>query len=139
MQLGATSVNFSKDELDCPHCGENACTQALVDLLERIRARVGKPVHVNSAYRCAAHNAAVHGAPNSQHLQGKAADIYVSGVSVDALEDIARLEGARGIGRSDKGGFVHVDMRAGRTVAKWCYDDQGQQCAYYAPKPMKEA
>ena len=131
--MGATSEHFKAEELDCPCCGVNNCTKALVDLLERIREAVGQPVHITSAYRCEAHNKAVHGSANSQHLKGTAADIYVSGITAAKIEDVARLAGARGIGRSDKGGFVHVDMRAGRTVAKWCYGSDGQQCAYYAP------
>ena len=37
--------------------------------------RGGKPLKVNSGYRCKALNAAVGGVPTSQHVKGEAADI----------------------------------------------------------------
>ena len=43
--------------------------------LERIRQFLGRPIHVNSGYRCPALNKLVGGAPNSQHMTGNAADI----------------------------------------------------------------
>ena len=43
--------------------------------LERIRALLGKPIHVNSGYRSPEVNAAVGSKPTSQHMKGEAADI----------------------------------------------------------------
>lgn len=43
--------------------------------LERIRALLGKPIHVNSGYRSPEVNAAVGSKPTSQHCKGEAADI----------------------------------------------------------------
>lgn len=50
---------------------------------------------------------------HSQHLYGKAADIWIAGVSVDALAAYAEtlLPGKGGIGRYYTDGFVHVDVR----------------------------
>ena len=49
---------------------------ALVDnVLDPIRKAYGKPIYVNSGYRCAALNQIVGGVRNSQHLRGEAADI----------------------------------------------------------------
>jgi uncharacterized protein YcbK (DUF882 family) len=49
---------------------------ALVEqVLDSAREGYGKPVCVNSGYRCARHNAAVGGVANSQHTRGEAADI----------------------------------------------------------------
>lgn len=49
---------------------------ALVDnVLDPLRAAWGKPIHVNSGYRCPALNKAVGGVPASQHMKGEAADI----------------------------------------------------------------
>lgn len=45
------------------------------NLLDPIREMWGKPLHVNSGYRCPALNKAVGGKPTSQHLKGEAADI----------------------------------------------------------------
>ena len=50
--------------------------QALTEnVLQPLRDAWGKPLKVNSGYRCKALNAAVGGAPTSQHLKGEAADI----------------------------------------------------------------
>lgn len=50
--------------------------EALVEnVLDPVREWYGKPIYVNSGYRCPKHNAAVGGVPNSQHMRGEAADI----------------------------------------------------------------
>lgn len=43
--------------------------------MEDIRTRYGKPIHINSGYRCTELNKIVGGKPNSQHLKGEAADL----------------------------------------------------------------
>ena len=49
---------------------------ALVDnVLDPLRIWYGKPITVNSGYRCPALNKAVGGAATSQHMNGQAADI----------------------------------------------------------------
>lgn len=50
-------------------------TNLIDNLLDSIRDMWGKPLHVNSGYRCSALNKAVGGKPTSQHLKGEAADI----------------------------------------------------------------
>ena len=50
-------------------------TSLIDNLLDPIREAWGKPLHVNSGYRCSALNKAVGGKPTSQHLKGEAADI----------------------------------------------------------------
>lgn len=130
-----SSEHFSEAELACPHCGANLCTPELLDALERMRAAVGKPVVVNSAYRCLTHNQAVGGAPKSQHMEGLAADIHVQGVSPAELEKIARtIPIIHGIGRADHQGYLHLDVRDTLTLAQWCYDEAGETCGYYPPK-----
>lgn len=50
--------------------------KALVDnVLDPLREWYGKPVYVNSGYRCPQLNRAVGGAADSQHMKGEAADI----------------------------------------------------------------
>ena len=52
---------------------------ALVDaVLDPLREKYGRPIHVSSGYRCPRLNKAVGGAVTSQHTTGEAADIYVS-------------------------------------------------------------
>lgn len=53
-----------------------ANTETLVDnILDPLREAWGKPITVNSGYRCAALNRAVGGSKTSQHMTGQAADI----------------------------------------------------------------
>lgn len=42
--------------------------------LEKIRALLGHPLHIDSGYRCPALNKAVGGVPSSAHVDGYAAD-----------------------------------------------------------------
>lgn len=47
--------------------------------LERIRALLGHPIHINSGYRSHQVNAAVGSKPTSQHCKGEAADFIAPG------------------------------------------------------------
>ena len=90
----------------------------LLSLLENIRNYVGKPVHINSGYRSPEYNATLKNAsPNSQHCNGKAADIWVEGVTPKQIADIAEcyLGSSGGIGIYKT--FTHVDVRT--SCARW--------------------
>ncbi len=66
--------------------------RALVDeVLDPLREAYGRPIRVNSGYRCPRLNNLVGGSPNSQHMRGEAADIQpVSGNEAD-LEVLAQF------------------------------------------------
>ena len=90
---------FSMNEFEC-HCGcrmPDSARANIVALVEQVldpaRERYGRPVCVNSGYRCARHNAAVGGVANSQHLKGEAMDIAPAGLQVTAygLQELERL------------------------------------------------
>lgn len=51
-------------------------------MLDPARERLGKPIMVNSGYRCPLKNKAVGGVPNSQHLKGEAADITCAEMTI---------------------------------------------------------
>ena len=53
------------------------------EVLEPLRQHVGKPIRINSGYRCLALNGSeqVQGQTNSQHLKGEAADIHLDSVA----------------------------------------------------------
>lgn len=76
--------HFTVKELRCKCCGQlhpeaKENIEALVDnVLDPARELFGKPIHVNSGFRCPLHNAAVGGVAKSQHLLGEAADITAS-------------------------------------------------------------
>ncbi len=90
------SKHFSKQELArcfrangarCKECplkqpadklpdGVEGNLEALAEhVLEPAHQRLGKPITVNSGYRCQVHNKAVGGVANSQHMKGEAADV----------------------------------------------------------------
>ncbi len=57
------------------------------NILQPLRDNYG-PVVVTSGYRCPELNKAIGGAVNSQHLEGKAADIHIPSLSNDNLARI---------------------------------------------------
>ncbi len=100
-----TLVEFaSKDGAD-----EVLVHPALVALLEAIRAKLGRPVTINSGYRTPAHNARVGGASESRHKYGMAADIAVRGLPASALYAVAEDMEPGGLGRYHS--WVHVDVQ----------------------------
>ena len=47
----------------------------VLNVLQPLRDALGKPLHINSGYRCPALNEAVGGVATSAHLYGQAADV----------------------------------------------------------------
>lgn len=104
------SENFDSEELACKCCGACHLDQNLIDGLQKLRDKIGKPIYVLSGYRCFKHNDEIGGAPTSQHMYGRAADIQCNEIPPKQLMDIAKtIEEFRGFGGYDK--FIHVDVR----------------------------
>ena len=120
------SKYFSVEELACKCCGQlpdDGMDPRLLDVLDAMREEIGAPLTLSCAYRCPAHNAEVGGVPNSQHVQGCAADVLLpDDMTVDELAELAERCGADGIGRYWSQGFVHVDTRG--EWARWTENDQ---------------
>ena len=122
---------FSMNEFEC-HCGcrmpdsAKANIEALVEqVLDPVREQYGKPVCVNSGYRCARHNAAVGGVAGSQHLKGEAADICCS--DNERLAKIIEENGhydqlIRYIGPGGKIRFIHVSWKRNGVNRKMKFD-----------------
>lgn len=95
----------------------------LASQLQFLRDYTGRPITINSAYRCPDHNAKVGGSKTSQHLLGKAADITIQSLKpaevyriIEDLIDMGHmLQG--GLGLYEEKGFVHYDIR--KTKARW--------------------
>ena len=51
------------------------------NLLDPLRAKWGRPLHINSGYRSPALNRAVGGSPTSQHCKGQAADLDTGSIA----------------------------------------------------------
>ena len=87
------SPNFTLEELtvseiaarrnldNTPNATEVANLVRTAELLEQVRALLGKPILINSAFRAKAVNDAVGSRDSSQHRIGCAADIRVPGLT----------------------------------------------------------
>lgn len=107
---GRLSPHFRVEELACPceNCDRVVVHWALIELLQHIRWRIGRPVIVTSGFRCAAHNQQVGGASASRHLTGLAADLQCNTLSPKEVADVAKRCGAGGIGVYPR--HTHVDV-----------------------------
>ena len=130
-QKGSTAKiapNFQYKEFDCQ--GKGCCSTTIIDkklvaYIQQIRDHFGKPVTITSPYRCEVHNRRVGGATKSYHIQGKAADIVVQGVSSREVAKYAESIGILGIGlyeTSADGYFTHIDTRT--TKSFWYGQDE---------------
>jgi uncharacterized protein YcbK (DUF882 family) len=133
------SANFDLFEFDCP-CSYPECTTTIVDdelvfKLQRLRDWVMRSVEITSGFRCAAHHEDLKKgganqkkniqdstvptvATNSQHLVGKAADIWVHGYTGAELEVEAREIGFMAVGVAKR--WIHVDTRTDAR-RRWVY------------------
>ena len=92
--------NFRIQEFVC-RCGCQMPAEArqniealVAEVLDPVRDEYGKPIYVNSGYRCEKHNKAVGGVPRSQHIVGEAADISVKSEKLKVkseLDELARI------------------------------------------------
>jgi len=122
--------HFSEAELACPCCGHNRATRRLIEALEELRKLAGRPLTIRSAYRCANHNREVGGAPDSQHLRGRAADVAAEGRPVRLLSALAAtIPEIKGLAEDEYRGYVHLDVRRAARRARWCYSALGRPVA----------
>ena len=130
--MGDLTENFSLIEFQCkdgtdvpPELLENV--ELLCKNLQVLRDHIGKPIRVVSGYRTKSYNKKCGGGARSQHLQAKAADLRVNGMSSDELQSIIveliasakMMQG--GVGKYPT--FVHYDVRG--VKARWPRDKNG--------------
>ena len=141
MTLGAMSHATSTGRLS-PNFGVNECRSKgdgtawvhrdLLAALERLRAHVGRPLSLVSAFRDPAHNRRVGGARTSQHTFGAAPELHAiqsrlspgahlfAGRAADfsqgyiRLQDCLNLRLFSGVGHRN-GWVTHVDLRTNAT------------------------
>lgn len=105
-------AKYFKPETDpklffCPCCGNSIVDIVLLNNLDKLRELYGKPIYVNSGFRCKDHNFTVGGNPNSEHMDGKGADLRCeSSMDRFKLIELALHVGFRRIGIGNT--FVHV-------------------------------
>lgn len=113
------------DQGDC-NCGEETAYRVsprLLELLDQLRENVGGPLELSCAYRCPAHNAAVGGVENSQHVLGNAADIIVPDwLTIDEFLWYTQQLPFDGRGVYRNSGFVHCDVRDGGVNAGYYWE-----------------
>lgn len=90
--MGTISKDFSYDEFERSETARRAGIVNVIataevkenikslveDVLQPLRDAYGKPLRINSGYRCPELNSLVGGSPSSQHIKGEAADIGCS-------------------------------------------------------------
>lgn len=100
--------NFTPKEISCKGDGKIKVDPHSMDCLQDMRNYIAKPLIINSAYRSHEYNKKVGGAPQSQHLHGKAFDIRITDkVSREDIHKFAKMAGFKGFG--DYNTFVHID------------------------------
>ncbi len=130
--MAMVSKYFSESELNCKcsKCkGKPIPPKVLVNLkivcleLDEYREEIGKPIHVDSAYRCKEHNKAIGGVENSAHIFGYAIDVNIDGMTsgkmFEMFSGLNSLQAGRlkpktrfkGVGLyPNSRHFCHVDM-----------------------------
>ena len=108
--------NFTMSELKCK-CGGRYCngypagfSYELLRQLQDIRNHFGRAVIITSAVRCTQHNKNVGGVTNSKHLDGRAVDFYVKGVSYSKLKSYCNSLPYRNYEYNISGSVMHKDI-----------------------------
>lgn len=112
--------HFNKDtdkRLTCPCCPEQDVLPAVYIVLEMIRNHFGRPVKINSGYRCINHNKQVGGVPDSKHTQGLAVDVVVVGIPSKMVYEFLDNHFPNSFGLGLYNTFTHVDVRSKK--ARW--------------------
>ena len=120
------TTHFKLSEFACKSgAGMSPAVRANIERLAKnlqvLRDEVKMPIRINSGHRSEAHNKAVGGAVNSQHVLGTAADIVVVGMAPSAVA--ATIERLISQGKMEQGGlkayssWTHYDCRLVR--ARW--------------------
>ncbi len=118
---------FEFGEFACRCCGQLPISvreniEALVkEVLDPARERLGRPIVVNSGYRCPKHNKEVGGVANSQHMRGEAADITTG--STQANKELKRIiiENGKYDQLIEYPNFLHVSWKRQGVNRKMCF------------------
>ena len=126
--------DFKAEEFRCP-CGN--CTgyptwmkSNELKNVQSIRSHFGKPMHVTSALRCGSWNSRCGGVKDSRHLEGRAVDFYMAGVTdtlarrktaINWMRHLPKFHYAycngwnsygRSVSRPSMGNAIHIDSDA---------------------------
>lgn len=105
-----------------PDGDEVKIDEELIEKLEALSDCVNNaPIHISDGYRTEKFDKYLTGKAG-QHTTGRAADIYVNGVSAETLTVLAQACGFRGIGTINSQ-CIHVDTRESEKVV--CFRENG--------------
>ncbi|MGZ8887665.1 MAG: YcbK family protein [Nitrososphaeraceae archaeon] len=105
---------FNLKEFECPCCHKVMLSELLLEKLFKLRYKLGKPININSGFRCVIYNHSIMGSVESYQKLGLAADISVEGMILYDLYMIALDFNFTGIGFYEKDNFLHLDVRPGK-------------------------
>ena len=99
--------NFKVSDFTCKcGCGEVLYTPILVSTLDDLQERFQRDVVVTSGFRCEKRNKEVGGVEGSLHIEGRAVDFVVRGVSpAKVVQYLSDFDG--GVGEYER--HVHID------------------------------
>lgn len=120
---GTVSPYITNNEAACSHCGEARLYEPVIKLFEKARKAYGKPININSFYRCPEYQEKLQGSnPNaatiSPHTYGVAMDLAIPyGLTVLQLKSYF-TQAAKELGflkprfghKQYKDAFLHVDL-----------------------------
>lgn len=134
--------NFTPKELACKGTGKVLIDARSMDMLQRLRTDLGRPIVLNSAYRSPAHNKKVGGAKGSYHLQARAFDCKMTDFDPQEFEAAARSVGFTGFGYYPPKGngynFIHIDTGPARSWGtRWTVSEPANTNSAPDPKPTK--
>jgi len=121
------SNNATPKEIDNtpPPAAEENLRNLCTHILQPLREAIGTPIRINSGYRCPELNTEINGSKHSQHMEGKASDIDVPGMTPpEVAELIVELDLPFDQVICEFSSWVHVsyepdrDRRAQRTAQK---------------------
>ena len=114
---------FNYSEFDSPDVQGSGqmMDKTLLEMLDEVRDKFDKPIHITSGFRTPAHNEAVGGTEYSSHLKGLAVDIACK-KSTDRFDLINCLLDV-GFSRIGVGNtFIHADIDQDKTQGViWTY------------------
>nr|BDD47570.1 hypothetical protein 4 [bacterium] len=84
---------------------------------------------VTSGYRTPTYNRRVGGVRRSQHIQGRAADIKIKGLSAQkvsqGIRELIRQDQVQITGLGSYRTFTHIDIRPSHRLAYWVVRSKG--------------
>jgi len=125
------SEHFKASELSCACCGRVFISPVVLEMLERLREKLGCAILLNpregmgSGYRCPAHNSDIRGATHSRHCLGLAVDVPLPTKYLHLPEEFAFI--VESVARQVRGGFhyypenrfAHMDAWAWPPNRRW--------------------